>query len=492
MSSKNLLSSFLEFVLPKKKATTGGKTYTNTFKPGDSETLSLPEYQQYLDDIQEDRLSDNEFELIDKLFINDPDCSAALNAYLTLSDTPYQMLVYNKDNELDRDGIKLAEGIMTSLFSINDYSLNYQMKPSFREFKDAQGWLQLARGAIGAELVYDKAMRPYELRIVDMATIKYTEKKAGQFKPIQKTEESDSIDLDIPTFFTARFRQSPTTPYSHSHFAAAINTIAARMKIINDLYRIMNYTGYPRIAVSVVEEILLKNAPKAVLSDDSKKIEWINARMNEITSKLVSLQPTSPIVHTDSAAVSILNEKMSGASLQVSEIIECLNAQNQAGLKVVATVLGRGTAGVNTASTETIIFSKSADAFNRPMEDLMSRVLTLALRIAGFEGYCEFRFEPVELRPALELENQKTMLQTRMLTQLSYGLITDDEYHLRVNGELAAEGAKLLSGTNFLSGGQTVDTSDPNANRSSLNRELTPDNETSSKSNSVQPDEKSS
>ena len=158
----------------------------------------------------------------------------------------------------------------------------------------------------------------------------------------------------------------------------------------------------------------------------------------------------------------------------------------------MATVLGRGTAGVNTASTETIIFSKSADAFNRPMEDLMSRVLTLALRIAGFEGYCEFKFEPVELRPALELENQKTMLQTRMLTQLSYGLITDDEYHLRVNGELAADGAKPLSGTNFLSGGQTVDTSDPNANRSSLNRELTPDNETSSKSNSVQPDEKSS
>ena len=76
------------------------------------------------------------------------------------------------------------------------------------------------------------------------------------------------------------------------------------------------------------------------------------------------------------------------------------------------------------------------------------------------------------------------------MTQLSYGLITDDEFHLRVNGELAAETAKLLSGTNFLDGNDTVDTSDPTANRSPLNRELTPDNEKSSKSNSVQPDEK--
>lgn len=491
MASKNILSSFVEFVLPKKKTTSGGKSVTDTYQSGQTETLSLPDYQQYLNDIQDDRLSDDEFELVDKLFVNDPDCSAAVNAYLTLSDTNYQMLVYNQKGELDRDGIKIAEGIMESLFSINDYTLNYQMKPSFREFKDAQGWLQLARGAIGAELVYDKAMRPTELRIVDMATVKYTEKKIGEFKPVQKTDKSDEIDLDIPTFFTARFRQSPTSPYSHSHFAAAINTIASRMKIINDLYRIMNYTGYPRIGVKVMEEVLLKNAPKSALANDKEKIAWVNARMSEITTKLVSLQPTSPLVHTDSAEVSILNEKMSGASLQVSEIIDCLNAQNQAGLKVVATVLGRGTAGVNTASTETIIFSKSADAFNRPMEDLMSRVLTLALRIAGFEGYCEFKFEPVELRPALELENQKTMLQTRLLTQLSYGLITDDEYHLRVNGELAAEGAKRLSGTNFLDGdNKSVDTSDPTANRSSLNRELTPDNETSSKSNSVQPDEK--
>lgn len=489
-NSKSVLKSLVEFVLPKKKTTSGGKSYTNTYESGKTETLSLPQYQQFLDDIQDDRLSDDEFDLIDKLFVNDPDCSAAVNAYLTLSDTNYQMLVYNQEGELDRDGIKIAEGIMNSLFCINDYTLNYQMKPSFREFKDAQGWLQLARGAIGAELVYDKAMRPTELRIVDMATVKYTEKKIGEFKPVQKTENSDSIDLDIPTFFTARFRQSPTSPYSHSHFAAAINTIAARMKIINDLYRIMNYTGYPRIAVNVLEDVLLKNAPKAVLNDEKEKIAWVNRQMNAITAQLTSLQPTSPIVHTNSAEVSIINEKMSGASLQVSEIVDCLNAQNQAGLKVVATVLGRGTAGVNTASTETIIFSKSADAFNRPMEDLMSRVLTFALRMSGFNGYCEFKFDPVELRPALELENQKTMLQARLMTQLSYGLITDDEFHLRVNGELAAETAKLLSGTNFLDGENIVDTSDPTANRSPLNRELTPDNEKSSKSNSVQPDEK--
>lgn len=489
-SSQNITKSLFEFILPKSKTQTGGKSYTNTYDPGSSETLTLPDYQQYLSDLQDDRLSDEEFDLVDKMFINDPDCSAALNAYLTLSDTDPVILVYNENNELDREGIKLAQGVMNSIFSINDYSLGYQMKPSFREFKDAQGWLQLARGAIGAELVFDKTMRPTELRIVDMATIKYKEVNPGEYKPIQETDNSEEIDLDIPTFFTAKFRQSPTSPYAHSHFAAAINTIASRSKIINDLYRIMNYTGYPRIEVKVVEEILLKSCPASVANDERKKAAWVRNRMTELTSTLTSLQPTSPIVHTDSAEVSIINDKMSGASLQVSEIIDTLNAQNQAGLKVVATVLGRGTAGVNTASTETIIFSKSADAFNRPLEDIMSRVLTFALRIQGYVGRCEFRFQPVELRPALELENQKTMQQTRLMTMLSYGLITDDYFHLSVNGRLGAESSPLLSGTNFLNADQNLDTSDPNANRSSLNRELTPDNETSSKSNSVQPEEK--
>lgn len=490
-SSKNIASALVEFVLPKKKNKAGGVAYTDSYKPGQSNTLALPEYQQYLSDIQDDRLSDDEFDLIDKLFINDPDCSAALNAYLTLSDTPYQMLVYNQDGELDKDGIKLAESIMNSLFTINDYSLGYQMKPSFREFKDEQGWMLLSRGAIGAELVYDKAMRPSGIRVVDMAYVKFKEEKIGEYKPIQKTESgSDEIDLDIPTFFTTKYRQSPATPYSHSFFAAAINTIASRAKIINDLYRIMNYTGYPRIEVKVVEEVLMKNCPKAYQNDEAKKAQWVTEQLTAITNRFVTLQPTSPIVHTDSAEVSIINEKMAGASLQVSEIIDMLNAQNQAGLKVVATVLGRGTAGVNTASTETIIFSKSADAFNRPMEDIMSRILTLALRIAGFEGYCEFKFDPVELRPALELENQKTMLQSRLMTQLSYGLITDDEFHLRVNGELAADGVPELSGTRFLEEQSGVDTSDPNADRSSLNRELAGENKTASKSNSIAPDGK--
>lgn len=486
--ANNILANAFAFILPKKKSRAGGSTVTNTYKAGNANTLSLPAYQDFLEDIQESRVDTTEIELVDKLFLTDPDCSAALNAYITLSDTPYMLLAYNEQGELDRDGIKLAEALMYQLFNQTDYSLGYQMKRSFREFKEQQGWLLLSRGSIGGELVFNKSMQPDHIRIVDMATVKFREKSVGEYKPVQKTNNSDEIELDIPTFFTSSFRQAPTSPYSHSFFGPAINTIASRAKMIEDLYRIMNYTGYPRIEVKVLEQVLLNSCPKDIAGNVAKKNEWIRTRLQELSNQFVQLRPTSPIVHTDSCEVSIINDRMSGASLQIKEIIDTLNAQNQAGLKVVATVLGRGTAGVNTASTETIIFSKHADAFNRPFEDMMSNILTLAMRMQGYAGRCELHFAPVELRPELELENQKTMLQTRLLQQLSYGLITDDYFALRVNGRLSEEGAPQLSGTNFLEDNESVNTNDPNANTSPLNRALTPDNETSSKSNAVAPE----
>ena len=62
--------------------------------------------------------------------------------------------------------------------------------------------------------------------------------------------------------------------------------------------------------------------------------------------------------------------------------------------------------------------------------------------------------------------------------------------NLSSNGELAAEGVPELSGTRFLEEQPEVDSSDPNSDRSSLNRELAGENKTASKSNSIAPDDK--
>ena len=72
------VSSIFEFILPKKKAKTDGNAYTNTFRPGSSNTLSAPQYMEHLNDLYDTRAATDSNELLQELFKQDPDCSAAL------------------------------------------------------------------------------------------------------------------------------------------------------------------------------------------------------------------------------------------------------------------------------------------------------------------------------------------------------------------------------------------------------------------------------
>ena len=306
--------------------------------------------------------------------------------------------------------------------------------------------------------------------------------------------------MDIPTFFTARCKQNPTSPYNYSYFTSAINTIAARQVVINDLYRIMKIVGYPRITIKVLEEVIKNRAPKDISNDSKKLNSWINSQLNTIANKFDGIRPDQPFAHTDSVEPSILNQKQPGSGLQVSEIIETLNAQNQAGLKVVATVLGRGDGGTNVASVESRIFTLSAESINRPVADIMSRIFTLALRMAGFDGRVKVWFRHAELRPDLELEALRIQKQTRLLKDLSIGKISDEYYNLEMYGFLSPESAEDLSGTFFLNSPSqdpqvedndfVFDNGSPNGNQANptpkdtpQGKQITPDDAASAKSN---------
>jgi hypothetical protein len=486
MANKSTLKKLFDFILPPKSNKSGGNSYTDTYDPSNTtQTLTLPEYQQHLSDIAETRLSENSQELIKQMMVSDPDTSAAVSAYLTLADTQLTWVVRDSSGAVSRDGQKLLESLLYKVFEITDYTLKYQSKPSMSQFLSELRYMLLMRGAIGVELVYDKALQPYELRNVDMGTIEFKESKPGQYKPFQTTENVEELSLDIPTFFTERFKQDPSDIYNYSYFTSAINTVAARAVVINDLYRIMRITGYPRITLEVVEEILKKRAPKAVQEDSKKYNEWVNQQLNYIANRFSDIRSDLPFAFTNSVKVGILNDKNPGASLQVADIINTLNAQNQAGLKVVSTILGRGESGVNTASVEARIFSLSADALNKPIASILSRAFTLALRIAGFDGFVTFKFTPSELKPELELESQKIQKQTRLMKDLSLGIITDETYCMEMYGTIPPEGMQPLSGTRFLepSSDESVDTTIRKEN--SIDRATIPDGANGGNSNEM-------
>jgi len=199
------------------------------------------------------------------------------------------------------------------------------------------------------------------------------------------------------------------------------------------------------------------------------------------------MRSDSAFVHTDAVQPNILNFGGPGKTLDVSEVIKVLNSQITAALKTVSTVIGRGESGVNTASVEARIFALNADELNQPVAELLSNALTLALRLHGSDSYVQVRFKPVEMRPALELEPQLSVRQARLTEALSYGIVTDDEYHLMVFNRIRPDDVEELSGTRFFSGTEQPDIS-PNSDP--LGRSLAPEGGKGSRSNGNKPGRK--
>lgn len=450
------LAESFDFVLPKKRQRPGGATVTPGFDRGDI-ARAAPSYDEHRTSLFDSRLADDSRTLLNDLTRHDPDVSAAIFAYGTISSSANLVFkAYDPDGQLSTEGIECAKAIMTRLFNASDYTLGHNSKPSMKQFLDDLRYSTMLRGAIGVELVYDKALQPYELRNVDMATIEWEEGNPGVYVPLQEvTGQDDPTNLNIPTFFHEKFHQNPNDIYGYSMFVSSINTIAARTQVIEELYTIMRMTGYPRIDVTVLESVLMKNAPPATRNDPVTRQQFVDAQLSAVRSTFAGIRPDQAFVHTDAVEAGMVNDKNPGASLQIEEVISTLDAQNQAALKTMPSVVGKASNG-DTASTETRLFAMSCDSLNQTIAAILSEALTLGVRIAGYQGHVECHFTDIELRPTLELEPHYTMKASRLKQDLSLGLISDLQYHLEMYGILPHPNAPELSGTGFLEQ-ETVD-----------------------------------
>lgn len=461
------------------------KAVSQTFNPTSSDgVVTAPLYTEHMTDLFASRQANDSRALMRDLFKHDPDVSAAVGAYLTLADTPMNYFVRAHTGEIMVEETKTLHSLVRALTSTTDYTKGFESKPGLQRLCQELRYMTLLRGSIGAELVVDKNMAPSHFQQVDMADVEWVEKKAGQPKPVQIIEATgDRVDLNVANFFVSYHRRDPLKLYSYSDFVSAINTIAARQQVINDLYRIMRITGFPRMSIKVMEEVVVKSMPASIRDNPVEYKTWLRDRMRDIKASFTNLRADEAFIHYDSAEPKILNDKAPGVGIDISKVIEVLNSQNQAALKTMATIIGRGTSGVNTASVEARIAAMNADQLNLPLKEFFERAFTFLISQYGILGYVEVNFEPAELRPNLELEPQRVLRATRLKTDLSLGLITDIEYHLWLYGRLPPEGVPLLSGTGFEASNDGLNTDSATTSGNSLERSIGTPGSKSAKSN---------
>lgn len=223
----SILNGLGTILLPKGKGAKGGKGAAPGFRPSQP-TMSAPTYREHLNDIYSTRVANDSRELIVTLANFDPDISAAINAFLSVAGSvDPAVYAYNEKDEIDVDGIAMGQQLLALLTTTQDYSLGFSNKPTVDALCTNHRYMMLLRGGSAAELVLDKAYVPSELRMVDPATLTWEQTASGVYKPTQTPTGSNvKIDLNIPTFFTSNFHQSPLDIYTHSTFVSAINTIA--------------------------------------------------------------------------------------------------------------------------------------------------------------------------------------------------------------------------------------------------------------------------
>ncbi|HUH57346.1 MAG TPA: hypothetical protein VL020_02395, partial [Pseudomonadales bacterium] len=206
-------------------------------------------------------------------------------------------------------------------------------------------------------------------------------------------------------------------------------------------------TGHSRLITTISQEAVQAMAPPDIANDKVKMVSFYNSVKSGVESALEDLNPEDALVSYDTVTHKV--EDIGGSKADYGTLMTVLGNLLGVSLKTPASVSGlRTSGGQGLSNAETLIYLKVVDATRPPVEEVVSRALTLAVRLLGVDGYVKFELNPIELRPETELEAYRGTKQKRILEQLSYGLISDANacYELGIRPQGLA---KEFSGTDF-------------------------------------------
>lgn len=380
-----------------------------------------------------------------------PDLSSAVFSYIRLGVTRgYTALAKNLDGTHSPEGTALLQQLLTRFDVLTDYSDGFSGVSSMRSNSESLAKELMSDGACCLELVLGKDRLPRRIQPLSVTHIEF--KPDGKIlKPVQKISGAE-VDLDIPTFFYVALDQNLLDAYASSPLEAALKPVLSSEDFQNDIRRIVKRVIHPRLGVKIDEEKFLAALPQAAKATEEAVAAARASVVSDIESRLANLEPEDALVYFDTLGIELVNNGNASLSEEYRVLAGMIDSKMATGAKAMPSVLGHGTQSANIASTETMLFTKAVEgAVQLKLNEIYSRALTLALRLFGLDVYAEFTYDSVDLRPESELEAFKSTRQSRILEQLSLGLISDDEACIALTGKLPPAGYTKLSGTMFKS-----------------------------------------
>ena len=403
--------------------------------------------------------------------------STAVASYIEVAMSGYLVTAFKAGtNEFDPVGTAAAQAIMASADTLYDYTTGYADKPSIEGLLSTQLKECITMGGCSQELVLNRYWLPEKIVPVPITSLKWTTRTDGTVYPKQITYNAFNVggtktianvpasanpvgsgglivggyvDLDIPTFFYAPVEQPANTVFARSPLEAALQMMFVFQEFLEDMLSVLRKAGHNRVVVSIMSEAVQDMATKDIKSDPTKLFAFMERVRADIQDVVSSLEPDEALVTYDTAKVEAL--RTSGEKADYTAFLQMLGTLMASALKAMPSVLGLGQGSQNLATAEALVFLKMVRSIQVPVEVVMSRSITLAVRlVSGSDCYVNFKFDPINIRPADELSAHNSVNFQMLLQKLSLGLISDDYFaHLARMGPRPA-GAPKLSGTMFL------------------------------------------
>lgn len=404
--------------------------------------------------------------------------SNAVFSIVQLALTEFRAVGYdNVTGAFDQQVTDAVRQIMVRMDTLNDYTQKFTKKPTIRQFVETALREVALSGAVAAELVINKAGIPDYMQAVAYESLTYKTKSGNLVYPKQKPSAGGGtdIELDIANFFICELNLGADETYATPMYKSALIDTFQNNDFIDSMRRVVNRTGHSRLVITLDAEKVKASASEEVQADEEKLMRYMSDTQASIQQAVAKLNPEDSVVVFDSVDVAV--KDIGGEKSDYVPLMQQVSNMQATSLKAPPSILGiRSEGSQSLANSETLVYLKIAKAIQGPVIDLLSRALTLAVRLLGVQGYVKFDMDPIELRPDSEREAYKMTKQQRILNQLSLGIITDEHACLKLDVPYRSEMAPL-SGTRFLdkSASNTYASDDKPDGKSGMEKNLSPD-----------------
>ncbi|OMF39742.1 hypothetical protein [Paenibacillus peoriae] len=401
-------------------------------------------------------------ELLELLISVHPDVSYALYTYLRMGDTELTFTAKKPNGNADKSG-QLVLDELKAMLNTPLPSPGYQHGRSLDKLDTIQRMMIMVRGACAGEIVLNvRCNDVIDIVPVDPALIWFRrESETNRLTPWQYVKNprrsaneewfGNYKKIDTPTFIYEEFDPMVDDPYGRTPMLPVLQVVFFHLQVLADLKAVVHNQGYPRLDISMLEEIMLKNMPNNLKSNPDGQQKWLKERMDEMLNDFNSLNPDDALVHWDSVKVEYLKGGNSGPMIDIKKLIDIIDTQMATSLKTLLTILSRHQGSTETySSIDTQIYIKNVESARSVTKRFWQRAFSLSARVKGTQTKVEADYLPIDLRSENEIErDRRSKIDNYIIAEKNFYITPleaaeEIRWTLNINAKIPAELLPLL------------------------------------------------